>query len=112
MPPWVEGGILPPFDVPTPSGSRDVYALQSKGTKENEPILRATAMLVRDNFKLTRFWGYEQIEEEIIELYDLDKDPQELDNLYPREKEQSSELMGAVLAKLDEVERRRKESIT
>jgi len=112
MPPWVEGGILPPFDVPTPSGSRDVYALQSKGTKENEPILRATAMLVRDNFKLTRFWGYEQIEEEIIELYDLDKDPQELDNLYPREKEKSSELMGALQAKLDEVERRRKESIT
>ncbi len=68
-------------------------------------------MLVRDNFKLTRFWGYEQIEEEIIELYDLDKDPQELDNLSLSEKEKTNELMMVLQAKLDEVERQRKDSI-
>jgi hypothetical protein len=69
------------------------------------------AMLVRDNYKLTRFWGYEQIEDEIIELYDLENDPQELNNLYSKEKDKSAELYGALLAELDEVERKRKDAL-
>ncbi|MFC1997702.1 sulfatase-like hydrolase/transferase [Chloroflexota bacterium] len=112
IPSWAEGKILPPYDKSNNGVVRDVFALQSKGTKKNEPFLRATAMIVRDNYKLCRFWGYEQLNDEIIELYDLENDPQELVNINSLEKEISNELMGALQSKLDEVERKRKESIT
>ena len=110
IPEWVEGTILPPY-LQTRSSNTDIFALQSKGTKKDEPILRATAMLVRDNYKLTRFWGYEQTENEIIELFDLENDPNELNNLYLLEQEKADELLEALLIKLDTVERQRKESL-
>ena len=112
FPAWAEGDILPPYNPNSQSESRDVFALQSKGTQKDEPILRATAMLVRENYKLIKYWGYKQIEDEIIELYDLENDPEELDNLYPREKEKANELLEALQIKLDEVERIRLDAST
>jgi len=107
MPAWAEGDILPPYISKSQSEPRDIYALQAKGTRKHEPILRATAMLVRKNYKLTRFGGYEESEDEIVELYDLENDPQELENLYPEEQEKANELLDALKIKLDEVERKR-----
>lgn len=110
IPAWAEGDILPPYDPEPAIESRDIYALQSKGTRKHEPILRATAMLVRENYKLTRFWGYEESKDDVIELYDLENDPQELVNLYPKEQEKANELLSALISKLDEVERKRLET--
>ncbi len=107
IPTWAEGAILPPYQPKTQSKPRDVYALQSKGTKKDEPIQKATAMIIREKYKLTRFWGYEKSDGEIIELYDLENDPQELENLYEKEPEKTQELLDALHGKLDEVEQKR-----
>jgi len=109
IPSWSEGTVLPPYKTISEENAPDVFAIQSKGTKKTEPILRATAMMVRRNHKLTRFWGYEQLDQELIELYDLDNDPQELNNLYQKDDDLSAELLNGLLNKLDEVERQRKE---
>ena len=109
-PPWSEGDILAPYKTPTINPERDIFALQSKGTKKHEPILRATAMIVRDRYKLTRFWGYEKIDGELVELFDLKSDPHELYNLVSEENQISAELQTDLLTKLDEVEKIRQQS--
>ncbi len=110
FPAWAEGNILPPFNPKPPNEPRDIYALQSKGTDKDEPILQATAMLVQGNYKLTRFWGYAESEEDIVELYNLKEDPQELNNLSIEEKAKANELLAVLNAKLDEVEQQRIET--
>ena len=110
-PPWAEGEILPPY-APTSLGEhRDVFALQSKSTGKTEPLLQATAMIVRENYKLTRFWGYDQLDNDLIELYDVENDPEELDNLVLKNQTKTAELLAVLQAKLDQVEQQRLDTL-
>ena len=49
----------------------------------NEPINVNSAMIIKDGYKLTRYFGYEQLNlgEELVEFYNLENDPEELENL-------------------------------
>jgi len=111
LPPWAEGGIMHPYAPASQGGPRDIFALQSKSTGKTEPILQATAMIVRENYKLTRFWGYDQLDEDLIELYDVENDPEELDNLVAKSSTIKAELLSALQTKLDQVEKQRLETL-
>ena len=62
-------------------------------------------MLVRGKYKLTYFFGYEELGDgvERVELYDIEADPQELSNLYTRDTATSAALLAALKEKLKEV---------
>ncbi len=82
IPPWIEGCILPPFHEPDPE--RSIFALEAKTNKPSRPLKSASAMILRDRYKLTKYFGYGFLprSDTLVELYDIDNDPEELNNLF------------------------------
>ena len=106
VPDWTEGVVLPPFSNPASmlESDRGVYVLEAKKNNRYDPLTTATVAFVKENYKLMYFFGYEMLGgEERIELYDLESDPEELNNLYAVKRETGSELLAELKAKLAEV---------
>lgn len=103
--PWAEGEVMPPFSKPESITQREVYALHGD-TDNNGVINRGTAMLTKENYKLTWYFGYEQIKDvgDMIELYDISADPEELDNLSLKLQGVVDELMERLKIKFVEME--------
>ncbi|MDH5508664.1 MAG: sulfatase-like hydrolase/transferase [Anaerolineae bacterium] len=85
IPEWLEGELLPPYGPVIPN--REIYALQARHEPMSQPIKAATAMLVKNEFKLTKYFGYAKVKREVkgdglYELYNIHDDPEELNNLY------------------------------
>ena len=100
---WAEGSILPPFSEMEPSSDRSVYALEAKRNELNDPLTTATIALMKDQYKLMYFFGYEKLgDEERIELYDLKNDPGELNDLSSTKRETTAELLNGLKHKLAE----------
>ena len=51
----------------------------------NGPIEKGTIVLIQDKLKMIYYFGYEELgaAKELIELYNLELDPMEMNNLYP-----------------------------
>jgi arylsulfatase A-like enzyme len=100
-PAWSEGIILPPFRE-TPPPERDITSVQVDYIDNKGEIRQAASMLVRENHKLMWLLGYGEEEEQKnhIELYETANDPEELDNLYPREKALANELLEPLQQKM------------
>lgn len=103
IPPWCEGQILPTFRQQQTDNGRSIFALEAKENGKNAPLTRATASLLKDNYKLTRYWGYEQAADR-YELYDLSNDPQELNDLYVTNSVVGRELAAELLTKLESMD--------
>lgn len=106
-PSWAEGHILPPFAATALASKPDIFALQVGETGEHNRITAGTLMLVRERHKLIWFFGYEQLRKdgEMIELYNLEEDPQELNNLAPTQQKLTAELLTTAKNKLAEMDR-------
>ncbi len=102
---WGEGIVLPPYSDSQQAGSRNIYATESKKNGKYQPLTIATTTLIKGRYKLIYFFGYEELGsgEERIELYDLESDPEEVNNLYAVKRETASELLHEMKVKLAEV---------
>lgn len=102
---WSEGAVLPPFaDDMNELANRDVYILDAKHNEKYAPFSKATVALVKENYKLAYFFGYDELGGgERFELYDLERDPEELTNLYLSKRETGAELLNKIKKKLVEV---------
>jgi arylsulfatase A-like enzyme len=103
IPQWVEGVVLPPYTKT--HNDRDIFVIESKKTKADDPITEATTTIIRNNHKLIYYEGYKELENigDITELYDLSNDPEELNNLYKEYKTLGNDLLNVIKAKLREV---------
>ena len=101
---WGEGLVLPPFGEANSDPDRSLYALQARSTARHAPITEATIMNVKGRHKLVYYFGYKRLElvGERIELYDLESDPEELNNLYTPQNEIGAELLREIKSKLTE----------
>jgi hypothetical protein len=78
--------------------------MQARRTEKQSPITEGTLMQVKEQYKLMYFFGYELLNgEERIELYDVEADPEELNDLYPSQKNLGNQLLDELKAKLAEV---------
>jgi hypothetical protein len=60
--------------------------------------------MVKNNYKIMYFLGYEELGKDgsLYELYDLQNDPEELENLYSSRADIASELRNELLTRLTE----------
>ena len=68
--------------------------IQSLNSEAYNPLTEATLALIKGRYKLMYFFGYEELGTagERIELYDLENDPDELNDLSSSKKETTAEL--------------------
>jgi len=100
---WSEGAILPPF-APQDQ-ERNIYVIQARTNPQYAPLTTATVALIKGQYKLTRFFGYEELgAKDRLELFDVQSDPEEMNNLYSTKKETAAELLNEVKGKLAEVD--------
>ena len=83
IPDWVEGDLLPPYSSSSLASDRPIVSLRGRGIEKGRPIHKGSAMLVRGSYKLFYIFGYIKDLKggELIELYNLDDDPEELNDL-------------------------------
>jgi arylsulfatase A-like enzyme len=100
---WTEGQILPPF---APATEQNVYAFQSYHSEQKQVLTEATGMLVKGKYKLVYYSGYREElggDGKMIQLFDIEADPEELNDLSNTEKEIVEKLLTELKAKYAEV---------
>ncbi len=95
-PQWGEGSLLPPY---AEAVERSVFAVRSYNADGAKPLTQASATLVRGRYKLHYYFGYAEIDGgELIYLYDLQDDPDEMKDLA----QELGDLAGEMLAEVKE----------
>lgn len=106
IPNWHEGSVLPPFATTSPDPNRSIYALRAQANVPLAPLNPASIMLVKGRYKLVYFFGYPELNgAELVQLFDLESDPEELNDLQSTQKEIAAELFSELKAKLAEVDK-------
>jgi len=80
IPQWCEGKILPGFSHTNDSNDYDIYSMDAKSNPKMGEIRNASISLIRGEFKLISYLGYEGLSN-AYELYNLSKDPGERNDL-------------------------------
>ncbi len=81
IPSWSEGKLLPELGG-NEDPSRSIFAVEAKMNPAFTPLHRSTIAMYKDKYKLIYYTGYEP--EVSFELYDLDADIEEMEDLYPQ----------------------------
>ncbi|UCD99537.1 MAG: sulfatase-like hydrolase/transferase [Chloroflexota bacterium] len=79
IPDFVDGEVLPGFRDGDQQAERSVFAMEAKLSGKNDPFAVCTMAVVKERYKLIRYQGYG--EKLADELYDLDNDPEEMEDL-------------------------------
>lgn len=103
---WVEGVILPPFSPSEPDPNRNIYAFQSYHSEQNTTLTEATGMLIKGKYKLVYYSGYREVlggEGKMTQLFDIEADPEELNDLSETKREVLELLLSELKAKYAEI---------
>ncbi len=105
LPAWTEGNILPPYSPLIRKPQAGIFALGARGNDQNSPITKGTIMHVIDNYKFIYYFGYQElgIKGERSQLFDINNDPEELNDLMVTKKSVASELLAKVKSRLKDV---------
>ncbi len=104
-PDWTEGSILPPYNRAQDS-DRSVYILQAIDNPPLTRLTQASIAMVKEDYKLHYYFGYPEAPDgELVKLYHLKSDPEELVDLYPSKRGIASELLNEMKGKLTEADR-------
>lgn len=103
-PEWSEGRVLPPYSESGIDSDRSVFTLDAKSNPKNASLRKGTISMVKGNFKLTYYFGHDGFDDQ-FEMYDLENDPEELENLNNTRVSLAKDLQEELLSKLQEVNR-------
>lgn len=99
IPDWCEGSVLPPFNSESEGTERPLFVVECAKNNPAGPLTRASTAIVRDNFKLLWYFGYtDRGIDELVKLYDVEADPEELTDLYPTHQETARQLLAELKA--------------
>jgi arylsulfatase A-like enzyme len=105
IPNWCEGEVLPPYQSSKPDCS--IFAFEAKSNGQFDPITKATAMILKDQYKFISYFGYKQLKQApLYELFNLENDPEEIDNLYHPDSTTAKKLLDELNARLDAANQR------
>jgi arylsulfatase A-like enzyme len=101
-PDWTEGLVLPPYA--TTASNRNVYVVQAIDNAPDAVLTQASTVLAKENYKLHYYFGYSEVPEgELVKLFDIKSDPEELVDLYASKNGLAMELLDELKGKLAEV---------
>lgn len=100
VPDWTDGVLLPGLGG-VEDMERSQFTVEAKTNAAYAPLTKATVAMIKGNYKLIYYTGYEA--EDSFELYDLANDYEELEDLYPAQPSFSKALKDELLEKLDSV---------
>jgi arylsulfatase A-like enzyme len=95
IPDWTEGQLLPGFDG-SEDASRTIFPMIAKENAAFRPIKHATFSMIKGPYELFFFTGYPGHPDQ-FELYNLQEDPQELQDLFGRDITTASHLKDELL---------------
>lgn len=104
IPNWSEGYVLPTFGNTSPPDGRSIYALEAKQNPKQAPLGKVTLALIKGDYKLIGYFGYGE-EDPQFELYDVVRDPEELEDMYSPSSSLSMELRETMLGDLTHADR-------
>lgn len=103
IPDWAEGKVLPPYQ-PADSTDRSLYALRSYTTEKNSPLKQASVALMKGHYKLHYYFDYSELNgKDLVKLYDIESDPEEMNDLAVSQSDIANELLLELKAKLADV---------
>jgi arylsulfatase A-like enzyme len=103
VPDWTQGEVLPPFN-PAPTPYRSIYALEAKTSFKFRPLIAGTIALMKGPYKLVRYFGFLDYHD-VYEMYDLENDPEEMNDIYPLQVQGVKRMRSEILNTLEEVNR-------
>jgi arylsulfatase A-like enzyme len=104
-PDWTEGRILPPYTNTPQDPNRNVFVVQAIDNPPEARLTQASTVLIKEDYKLHYYFGYPEAPNgELVRLYDLKSDPEELIDLYSSRKGIASELLNELKSKLAEAD--------
>lgn len=95
IPEWAQGQILPGVGGAASSGERALLALEAKGSSKWTRLTEATTAVRIGRYKLLQYVGYPGLED-AHELYDLEADPEERDDLAMRRRGLAGDLQAVL----------------
>ena len=105
---WIEGRLLPPFDQTYRDSSRTIYAVEAKDNEKYGPLEQSTVALLKNEYKLIYYLGYRKYGgtgSGYVELYNIENDPEELNDISSSRHEITAELLNELKQKLAEVDK-------
>ena len=99
IPKFLQGEVLPGFGSAARQVERSVYGMEAKLSSKADPTRICTLAMVKGRYKLIKYAGYEEGVEN--ELYDLENDPEELENLAPIKIKLAEEMGAELMIKLE-----------
>jgi len=106
VPQWVEGILLPPYQQTGALADRSIYAVRSYETERTDPMSQASIVLVKGRYKLHYYFGYTEIDGgELVKLFDVQADPEEMTDLSQSQKDIADEMIKELKASLAKAEK-------
>lgn len=101
IPEWIEGEVLPGFRTEPVDLQRPIFSVEAKENNKFGPLTIATVAMIKWPYKLIHYFGYEELPYH-FELYNLEQDPEELNDLYPASPHYAADLKSTLLAKIEQ----------
>ena len=96
--------MLPPYT--SARSNRNVYAVQAIDNAPYASLTQASTILIKEDYKLHYYFGYPEAPDgEIIKLFNIKLDPEELENLYTTRTGIALELLDELKRTLAEVDK-------
>ncbi len=103
IPAWAEGELLPELGGSGAPG-RSIFMMDAKYNPAFAPLSIASFAMRKDQYKLIYYKGYEQYNgRDAFELYDMENDPEEMNDLYSDNPSIAGPLREELFAKIDSV---------
>ncbi len=107
-PDWIEGNTLPPFNSAAPDPDKKIYVIRAIKTEQDQPMTNLISVaLVKGRYKIHYYAGYPEVKkmgaEELVNLFDIEADPEELVDLADTHKDIADEMLKELKAKLAQV---------
>ena len=81
IPEWCEGEVISTSEYGQTDTDRSIFVVEAKENQMYAPLRNATAALIKGDFKLTYYFGYDG-KQDFFELFNVMEDPEELVDLY------------------------------